>query len=327
MRSACRLCLPLLLCVATGAAQSSAAQENAGQNPVIPDLGQAPSLEQEQAAAQNRVVSLQDEPHHQLVLQNDFVRVYTLGISPNDTTLMHRHDLPYVAVNFGVGEVINIEQGKSETHLKLQDGQVSYSAGGFAHVLRTDPGLAFRNVMIELIKPQGSARNLCRPVIEGPIDCPEQAKTEQRTATEAKTAEAQTKRSTQGARAARHGPPGTASAAVRAEAQSPSTSARVPPPSDDDVRYFETDEIQIDVITVSQGRDYVEESPNRNALLVALTNADLIVTRAGQHSSFLHDGDILWLPAGEPRRASDFLGTRSNFLLVFFKNSDTTAKP
>lgn len=312
MTRAPRLCLLSLLCVAIGAAQTSTAQENtAAQNPVVPDAGQAPSLEQEQAAAQNQLVSLQDEPHHRLVLQNDFVRVYTLGISPNDATLMHRHDLPYVAVNFGAADIVDIVQGKSEAHLKMQDGQVTYLTGGFAHILHADSSAPFRNVMMELAKPQGTARNLCKPVIDGPLDCPEQAKAEEKTSTEAKAAESQMKKPARGARAARRDTTETASLAR----------------ADDDVEYLETDEIRVDVITVSQERDYVEETPKLNSLLVALTNADLNVTRAGQHISFLHEGDILWLPAGESRSVSDFLGTRSSFLLVSFKDSDTTAKP
>jgi len=314
----------LLLCVAIGATRTSQAQENpAGQKPAIFDPGQAPSLEQEQTAAENRVVPLQAEPHHRLVLQNEFVHVYTLGISPNDSTLMHRHDLPYVAVNFGVTDIIDVVQGRSEAQVKLQDGQVTYAAGGFAHVLRTDSSSALRNVMMELVRPQGTARNLCRPVVIGPLDCPNQAKAQEQIATEAKAAEAQTKRPARGAKSARHGTTDTASLASK-PAESAEASKRAHARADDDVRYFETDEIQVDVITVSQGRDYVEAAPERNGLLVALTNADLDATRAGQHISFLHDGDILWLPAGEPRSVSDFLGTRSSFLLVSFKDSDAT---
>jgi hypothetical protein len=44
----------------------------------------------------------------------------------------------------------------------------------------------------------------------------------------------------------------------------------------------------------------------------------------GHQASFLHSGDILWMPAGESRRVNDFLGTRSNFLLVSFKDAGAT---
>jgi hypothetical protein len=62
-------------------------------------------------------------------------------------------------------------------------------------------------------------------------------------------------------------------------------------------------------------------------LLIALSNANLDVNLGGQHISFLHDGDILWMPAGTHRRVVDFLGTRSNFLLVTFKDSAGSAQP
>jgi hypothetical protein len=196
---------------------------------------------------------------------------------------MHRHDLPYLAVNFGPADLVNIVLGKPEARLTLQDGQVVYSAGGFAHLVRTDSGLAFRNVTVELPKPQGTARNICKQIVAGPLGaCPQTAEAGKKT---------------------------------------------VPPEADDDdIPYFETDEVRVDVIKVAGGRDYVEETPKLNGLLVALTNANLDVNLGGQHISFLHDGDILWLPAGTHRKVVDFLGTRSSFLLVSFKDSADAAK-
>lgn len=254
-----------------------------------PDSQQTPSLEQQQNAMQNRVVPLRDEPHHRLILQNEFANVYTVAVPPNDTTLMHRHDLPYLAVNFGPANITNIVQGQKEATLMLRDGQVIYSPGGFAHIARTNSGSAFRNITVELVKPQGTARNLCKQVIAGPLACP-QEKQEQ------------------------------ASAKGAAAKKKPAADA------DDAVPYFETDEVRAEVVTVSLGRDYVEESPKQNALLVAMTNSNVNAEVGGHQVSFLHSGDILWLPAGESRRVSDFLGTRSNFLLVSFKDADA-AKP
>ena len=47
--------------------------------------------------------------------------------------------------------------------------------------------------------------------------------------------------------------------------------------ADDDIPYFETDDIRVDLIKLSSGRDYVEAAPKQNALLVALPNANLDV--------------------------------------------------
>jgi hypothetical protein len=281
------------------------------QNPSS-DYQQTPSLEQQQAAIQDRVVPLRDEPHHRLVLRNDLINVYTVAVPPYDATLMHRHDLPYLAINLGPGDLVNIVQGKAQAHLTLQDGQVTYSSGGFAHVVRTDSGAAFRNVTVELAKPQGTARNLCKEIVPGPLTCPEQAEAARQAATE--VADAQRK---------------TSAAKVRrgAPRESTTTAKKAPAEADDDVAYFETDEIRVDVITVSNGRDYAEEAPRQDALLIAMTNSNLNAHLGAKAISFLHDGDILWLPAGESRRVVDFLGTRSNFLLVSFKDRAAATTP
>ena len=86
------------------------------------------------------------------------------------------------------------------------------------------------------------------------------------------------------------------------------------------------DEVRVEVVTVSMQREYVDESPKENALLVAMTNSNMSAEVGGHNASFLHSGDILWMPAGEARKVNDFLGTRSNFLLVSFKDA-TAAKP
>jgi len=248
-----------------------------------PDSQQTPSLEQQQDAMQNRVVPLREEPHHRLILQNELANVYTVAVPPNDATLMHRHDLPYLAMNFGPGNITNIVQGQKETTLMLRDGQVVYSPGGFAHIARTNAGSAFRNITVELKKPQGTARNLCKQVVAGPLACPE-------------------------------GPP----------EQAPTAKKRAPADADDVVPYFETDEVRAEVVTVSMGRDYVEQSPKENALLIAMTNSNIDAEVGGHQTSFLHSSDVLWMPVGEARRVNDFLGTRSNFLLVSFKDAGAT---
>jgi hypothetical protein len=272
------------------AAKDSSAQGGITQNPLAPQdsAGQNPgaqdTLSKQALAVQQQVVPLAEEPHHQIVLQNDFVHVYSVSVVPLDATLIHRHDLPYLAVSLGPSDIENFVVGKPEARLVLQDGQVIYSPGGFAHAVRTSAGIAFRNVTVELVKPQGTARNICKPIVAGSLGaCPESAETAGK-----KTA---------------------------------------PQAADDDIPYFETDEVRVDVIKVAGGRDYVEDRPKLDSLLVALTNSNLDAELGGQHTSFLHDGAILWMPAGTQRRVVDFLGTHSSFLLVSFKDSAGGAKP
>jgi hypothetical protein len=239
-------------------------------------------LSLQDAAAPLGPVPISEEPHHRLVLQNDFTRVYDVTVPPLDTTLLHQHDLPYLYVTLGPADIINAIVGKPELHQILQDGETHYSPGHFAHVARTDSGVQFQNVTIELVHPQGTAKNLCKDVLPGaPLNCPE---------------------------------PPAAGDTSKGKTSQPERVA-------DDVPYFETDEIRVDLHKVSSGNDYVDATPKTDALLVALTDANLDANLGGEHTSFLHGGDVLWLPDGKHRRIVDFLGTRSSFLLISFKDS------
>jgi hypothetical protein len=233
-------------------------------------------------------VPISEEPHHRLVLQNDFTRIYNVMVPPLDTTLLHQHDLPYLYVTLGPADIINAIVGKPELHQILQDGETHYSPGHFAHIVRTESGMPFQNVTIELVHPQGTPKNLCKDVLAGaPTDCPEQK-------------------------------PAVDSGKTKKGQPAASGPA-------DDVPYFENEEIRVDLHKVSSGNDYVDATPKTDALLVALTDANLDANLGGEHSSFLHGSDVLWMPAGKHRRIVDFLGTRSSFLLISFK--DSTAAP
>ncbi len=107
------------------------------------------------------------EPHHHLVLENSYVRVLRVSVPAHDATLLHQHDVPYIYVALGPGDVINAVAGKPEAHLVMTDGQVGYSRGGFAHIARTDAGSPFNNVTIELLRPQGEPKNRCDRVVPG----------------------------------------------------------------------------------------------------------------------------------------------------------------
>jgi len=128
-----------------------------------------------QAPASAAPVAVKDEPHHHLLLENAYVRAWHFEIAGHDVTLLHAHDLPYLGVALMPGEYVNGVAGKPEAHATVDDGQLNYSKGGFAHIVRTDAGTPFQNFTIELLKPQGTPRNRCVKVIDGPLDCPVEA--------------------------------------------------------------------------------------------------------------------------------------------------------
>jgi hypothetical protein len=117
-------------------------------------------------------VPIPQEPHHHLVLENDYVRVFRVSVPAHESTLLHQHDVPYLYVSLGPADVINAVQNKPEVHLTMADGQLGYSLGHFAHIARNQSDSPFDNVTIELLKPQGEPRNLCKKVVDGPLnDC------------------------------------------------------------------------------------------------------------------------------------------------------------
>ncbi len=117
-------------------------------------------------------VPIAKEPHHHLVLENDYVRVFRVSVPAHDATLLHQHDVPYLYISLGPADVINAVQGRPEARIVMADGQLGYSPGHFAHIARNDSDIAFNNVTIELLHPQGNAQNICTKVVEGPVmDC------------------------------------------------------------------------------------------------------------------------------------------------------------
>jgi hypothetical protein len=232
-------------------------------------------------------VPISEEPHHRLVLQNDFTRVYNVMVPALDATLLHQHDVPYLYVTLGPADLINAVVGKPELHQLLQDGETHYNPGHFAHLVRTESGVAFHNITIEFVRPQGTAKNLCKDVVPGEaLNCPEP-------------------------------PP----AAVNKKGKKVAT----PEVADEDVPYFESDEVRVELHKVSSGNDYVDAAAKFDALLVGLTNANLDANLGGEHLQFLHGGDVIWMPAGQHRRIVDFLGTHSSFLLITFKDGSQPA--
>jgi quercetin dioxygenase-like cupin family protein len=97
-------------------------------------------------------VEITAEPHHHLVLQNDYVRVFSVEVTPKDATLMHRHRHDYVYVTLGNAEISNEVAGKPAVKVTLQDGEAKFSAGDFAHIARNVGSTSFRNITVELLQ-------------------------------------------------------------------------------------------------------------------------------------------------------------------------------
>ena len=88
-------------------------------------------------------VEITAEPHHHLVLENDYIRVFNLEAAPHSATLVHRHRHDYVFVTLGASEVENDVVGKPPVTLKLQDGETRFVARRFRACRQEPCGHAF----------------------------------------------------------------------------------------------------------------------------------------------------------------------------------------
>jgi hypothetical protein len=233
-------------------------------------------------------VPLPKEPHHHLVLENDYVRVFRVSLPAHDATLLHQHDVPYVYISLGPADVVNAIQGRPEARIVMADGQVGYSLGHFAHIARTDAGSTFDNVTIELLHPQGEPKNLCDKVVAGP----------------AQTCTGEVK-----------GLP----------ANSPLKA--LPKLGIVPRRSFETDEIEVASYSLSLVGTYNEDSKSPR-LLVAEDGPQLQVEISGESPKFFSNGETVWLEAGKewkillPRQNKP-----TRFLMIRFKDAAAATKP
>jgi hypothetical protein len=95
---------------------------------------------------------LASEPHHQLLLENTFVRVYRLTLQPGEATLPHRHEQPYVFVSLERGKVANEVRGRQPIVSELGAGELRTSKGGFALAERNVGQQLLNLIVVEQVK-------------------------------------------------------------------------------------------------------------------------------------------------------------------------------
>ena len=109
------------------------------------------------------VVSIDREPSHHLVFENEYVRVFSVEVAPHSETKYHQHDRDYVFVTLGDSDVESVRlQGTyagllptAPVHLQPKDGDAQFTKGGFAHKAVNKSDKPFRNVTVELKKDVG----------------------------------------------------------------------------------------------------------------------------------------------------------------------------
>jgi len=125
-------------------------------------------------AAQEPVITIDQEPHHHAMIHNAYVSVHRIEVGPNDGFLMHRHDEDEVSVVITGGTSIGRNLGQPETPPRTSvSGSVGYGRSGRAHATRNVGQTTIHNVASSLLIPQGTLRNLCfEQVKDQPLNCP-----------------------------------------------------------------------------------------------------------------------------------------------------------
>jgi hypothetical protein len=99
-------------------------------------------------------VPVDKEPHHHLVFENEYVRVFKVEVPPHEATLVHRHSRDYVVVTIGDANVTNAVVGKEPKRWNFKDGDVTFlEASGeksFAHKAVNESEKSFRNYTVEI---------------------------------------------------------------------------------------------------------------------------------------------------------------------------------
>jgi hypothetical protein len=230
------------------------------------------------------VVPLRKEPNHHLVIENSYVNVFRVSFPGHAVSLVHQHDVPYLYVSLGPADIVNAIQGRPELHQVLADGQVGYSPGHFAHLVRTDAGIPFNNVTIELMKPQGELHNLCDKVIDAPLNCGNANSTTL-----------------------------PSDSPLKAIAQAMSIQP-----------LFETDELSATSFGLKlkqsyTGTDNPSDTP-RSRLLVVQLGSEVRVEVADEPARILGGGEVLWLDAGKKWNIFTPGGANpTRFVLIAFK--------
>lgn len=99
----------------------------------------------------SRVVPIEDEPRHHLVIANDFVRAFVVEIPPGDRTLCHRHPNDYLLYVALGSEIISAAREGEPKRLNYADGECEMSAAGLIHVVENLGNTPFRNIVVELL--------------------------------------------------------------------------------------------------------------------------------------------------------------------------------
>jgi len=131
-----------------------------------------PIVAQTTGVATSAVITMDQEPHHHLTLQNDYVKVFRVEVAPGDSIVLHKHDQDTIAIAIGDQLVTVGIPGKTSAPSKNADGQVRLQRSGYIHSTHVNGDTPYHTVAVEFMQPQTNFHNVCAEILPGqPLDC------------------------------------------------------------------------------------------------------------------------------------------------------------
>jgi hypothetical protein len=268
-----------------------------------------------------RSVSIKEEPHHHLILENAYVRVFRVEIISPDATLLHRHDTPYVYMSIGKAYFINAVEGKPDAQVKMANGQLGYSKGGFSHIVRTTNDMPFYNITVELLHPQPNIHSDCAKTLGGPLEgcsAPQETVAESAHSTNAEL--------TGDVKGVSPGTAGDTPLAVFA----PDDAKKAAPAPPAFTTIFESDESALKSGAFAAKATTSLQAQLSGILLVVEPLSQFALTFPDGSAKLLGGGDCLWIEGGSSTKVTNSSEANPSSLLIFsFKDapSKDASKP
>jgi hypothetical protein len=96
-------------------------------------------------------VEIEDEPHHHLIIANEYVRALAVEIPPHVRTLCHHHPHAYLLYVARGARIISAAREEEPKPLNYEDGECDLSNAGLVHVVENLSDHPFRNVVVEFL--------------------------------------------------------------------------------------------------------------------------------------------------------------------------------
>lgn len=116
------------------------------------------------ARAQEKPVSLADDPTHKLELSNRTVQVYRVEVPAGGHTLLHRHEHDSLRITLADSDSLDAIVGQPPVAAQRKLGETRWARSGLTHQVTNRAQTPLRGVTVELLQPGGPAQPATEPV-------------------------------------------------------------------------------------------------------------------------------------------------------------------